>query len=370
MKIAIVSHPTLGGSGIIASRLAQALAERGHEVHYIAFDLPFILSLPCPHLTLHKVDALPYDLLKTSGMVLPLAQKIANLATLYHLDIVHVHYAVPYATAAFLAQKLSKSPFKVVTTLHGTDITLVGRDPSYFDIVKFSIEESDGLTAVSKSLRDDTVNCFSIQKPIEVIYNFFSPKEPLLHRPKHPLFGKKKVLLHASNFRPIKRPHDLLDIFFKVHEKIPSILLLLGTGPLLDSLKEHVDKLALNGDVKFLENIPHVDSYIAASDLFLLPSEQESFGLAALESLSYGIPVVGSAVGGLKEVVVDGVCGYLRPVGETQAMAEAALALLQDESLYKTFSENGKARAHDLFNEDKIVREYLAFYERILSSQP
>lgn len=370
MRIGIVCYPTLGGSGIMATELGHQLALRGHEVHFITYELPLRLRLEDKNIFFHEVEINQYDLFKYPDYALTLAVKIAQVAKLYHLEILHVHYAIPHAASAYLAKQIIAKPLpKVITTLHGTDITLVGRDPAYYEIVKFSIEKSDGVTCVSHSLSQQTCKYFKICCNIQVIYNFFISKKELISKKMLAKSFCEKgeyLLIHSSNYREIKRPQDLIPLFLEVKKSVPAKLLLLGSGPGLDHIKKEVDRLKLIDQVLFLGISRDIDPYIACADLFLLPSEQESFGLAALESMAYGVPVIATNSGGLPEVVLDGETGFLSPVGDIKKMAKDCIYLLKHPEIYKRFSQNSIQRAEKLFGADKIVNEYEEYYTSIL----
>lgn len=371
MRIGIVCYPSVGGSGVMATELGHELARRGHEVHFITYAIPFRLRLQEKNIFFHEVEINEYDLFQYPDYALTLAVKISEVAEKRNLDILHVHYAIPHATSAYLARKIlqNKRP-RIITTLHGTDITLVGKNPSYASIVKFSIEESDGVTAVSNNLKTNTLIQFGIEKDIRVIYNFFIPKAEVIgDKSLRSYFADEdeKLIIHASNFRPVKRALDVLHIFCKIKEQIGAKLLLVGSGEGLAEIRKEVADRDLTRSVHFLGHSREIDRFIAASDLFLLPSEQESFGLVALESMAYGIPVVATRVGGIPEVVEEGETGLLSPVGATQEMAEKALLILRDSELYRKMSINGEKRARTLFSSDKIVGEYESYYQEILS---
>lgn len=370
MKIGIVCYPTLGGSGIIATELGHELAMRGHEVHFITYEIPFRLRLEEKNIFFHEVEINQYDLFKYPDYVLTLAVKIASIAQRHQLDLLHVHYAIPHATSAYLAKQIMQKSMPVVTTLHGTDITLVGRDPSYFQIVKFSIEKSDGVTAVSKSLVEQTRHYFNIQKPIEVIYNFFIPKLELIgKKPLHDNFVEhdEKLLLHSSNYRPVKRTEDVLRIFMEVRKKVKCKLLFLGSGPGLEKLHQQVREEQLSKDVVFWGNSRNIDPYVASADLFLLPSAQESFGLAALEAMGYGVPVVASEAGGLPELIEQGKTGYLAPVGDVERMAKYAIELLTNPAAYQKMSQAARFEACEKFCTAKIIPQYEDYYKKMLN---
>lgn len=374
MKIGIVCYPTIGGSGVLATELGQELAQRGHEIHFITYEIPFRLKLEERNIYFHEVEINQYDLFKYPDYALTLAVKIADISRQYDLDILHVHYAIPHATSAYLAKQiLGTVKPAVITTLHGTDITLVGKDPAYHQIVKFSIEQSCGVTAVSNSLRDQTCKYFGIcHPPIEVIYNFFIPRCNLL--------GKKairnrfatedeKLIVHSSNFRPVKRVGDVVRIFLAVRKKIKCKLLFLGSGSGLEEVREMVEQHHLGQEVFFLGNTRYVDPYVSSADLFLLPSSQESFGLAALEAMAYGVPVVASNVGGLPELIEHGVTGYMAPEGDVNLMAEYAIQLLSDSVLHDQMGKAARQRAQDNFSVNKIVPQYELYYEKTLKAE-
>lgn len=371
MNIGMVCYPTLGGSGVVAAELGHALALKGHNVHFIASELPFRLHMDDAHLFFHEVEMDNYELFRCPDYALPLTTKIAEISKKESLDILHVHYAIPHATSAYLAKQIlgTKLP-KVITTLHGTDITLVGKLPSYHAIVKFSIERSDGVTAVSHSLQIQTQDYFQTSKPIEVIYNFFIPKQEL--KGKKPCRLQiapqgEKILLHSSNFRPVKRVRDVIKIFKEVLNQIPVKLVLLGSGGEIDLIRALVSDYNLDNNVMFIGKSRYVDAYVASADLFLLPSEQESFGLSALEAMAYGVPVIASNIGGIPEVVEHGVSGYLAPVGDVKQMAEFAIDLLTNEKKYNQMSHAGIERAKEKFCLGKIVPLYEKYYQTILS---
>jgi N-acetyl-alpha-D-glucosaminyl L-malate synthase BshA len=372
MKIGMVCYPTHGGSGVVASELGLALAHRGHEVHFVSYAVPFRLREYHPRIFIHEVDVTTYPLFKYPPYELGLTNKIVDVANEYGLDIIHAHYAVPHATSAYLAKHILNLPrLKVVTTLHGTDITLVGADKSFYSVIKFSIEQSDGVTAVSDYLVRRTKEEFKIKREIRRIYNFIDTK--LAHHlpEKGPcqreLYARpgEKVLMHASNFRPVKRVSDVVRIFARVRESMPCKLLFAGEGPERLFVQQLVKELNMREDVSFLGEVDYLEQIMKCADLFILPSEQESFGLVALEAMNCGVPVIGARVGGLPEVVVHGKNGYLFPVGETSHMAEAALELLGDEKKLQTFRQDARLHAHE-FDLENIMPEWEAFYREIL----
>lgn len=371
MKIGIVCYPTQGGSGIVATELGQLLASRGHEIHFITYDPPFRLKLDSQNIYFHKVEINQYELFKYPDYALTLATKIANVTKYCKLDLLHVHYAIPHATSAYLAKQMMGCPkIKIITTLHGTDITLVGKDPSYYPVVKFSIEHSDGITAVSENLKKQTCHYFGICQEIEVIYNFFTPlSEYVGKKPFKKRFvgSDEKLILHASNFRSVKRVEDVIKIFHIISKQVKSKLLLMGSGDGVASAQTLVEQLNLEQKVVFIESSREIDPVVASADLFLLPSSQESFGLAALEAMAYGVPVVATDVGGLPELIQNGFNGFLSPVGHVQEMAENGIRLLQDHELYQKVSQNGLKEAAKRFSADKIISQYENYYQRVLN---
>ena len=373
MNIGITCYPVPGGSGIVATELGQQLATRGHQVHFISYAIPFRLDRYQQNLFFHGVETTAYPLFKHPPYALTLAAKMADVACQYNLEILHVHYAIPHATSAFLAKQLITCRLpKIITTLHGTDITLVGSDPSFFDITQFSINASDGVTAVSAYLADETKATFKLEKEIRVIHNFFDSER---FRPDAVTSCKRRnfatddefIIAHISNFRPVKRTLDVIDVFSRIAEALPSRLLLIGEGPDTVLARRHVSKKNLNGRVTFLGNEGRVEEILPLTDLFLLPSEEESFGLAALEALACGIPVIGTLETGLVELIDDKVNGFLFPVGDTEAMARAGVELLSDKKKLAQFKRSAHESAYDRFNANKIVTQYEKYYEEILN---
>jgi N-acetyl-alpha-D-glucosaminyl L-malate synthase BshA len=370
VKIAIVCYPSHGGSGVVASELALGLADRGHTVHIVSYAVPFRLREFHPNVRFHEVEVNTYPLFKYPPYTLGLATKIAQVAADESMDVVHAHYAVPHAVSAFLAKQiLGGTHPRIVTTLHGTDITLVGADESFHRVTKFAIEVSDGVTAVSRYLRDRTVEQFSIEKPIEVIYNFVDTSRGPRGRPSdrsHFAPASEKILVHASNFRPVKRVTDVVRIFHLVRQRVAAKLLLVGEGPEEMLARELVKELQLVDHVHFLGEQDYIENILAVSDLLLLPSEQESFGLVALEAMSCGVPVVGSAVGGLPEVVVHGETGFLLPVGAIREMAEASAKILLNPKEHSRMADRARAWAREQFEASKIIPQYERLYESLL----
>ncbi len=372
LKIGITCYPVAGGSGIVATELGIKLAERGHQVHFISYSLPFRLDVYQPNLFFHEVDTVAYQLFKYPPYTLTLAAKMAEIAKAYELDMWHVHYAIPHAAAAFLARQLTNNNCKpkIITTLHGTDITLVGADKSYYDITKFSIGASDGITAVSSYLADETIEEFKIKKHIEVIPNFVDVKrfKPGATSCQRNNFASpdEKLICHISNFRPVKRVMDVIEIFKKIQTAMPAKLLLIGEGPDTMLARRTVKKLGLADKVQFLGNQIKVEEVLPTADLFLCPSEEESFGLAALEALACGVPVIGSAGTGLVEVVDHEQDGFLFPVADTWSMANAAISLLTGKYDIGLFKARAAEKSHQKFNADVVVDHYEKYYREVL----
>ena len=372
MKIGICLYPTYGGSGAMATELGIKLADEGHEVHFVSYAQPFRLPSFKERVFFHEVEMAEYPLLEHPPYSLALAVTLHRTAMDQGLDLIHVHYAIPHATSAWIAnQMLGEDRIKVITTLHGTDITLVGMQPAYQPITRFSIQQSDGITTVSRFLRDETVRDFAVPaERIEVIPNFVDPtiwtpdKQPCHRSALAP--GGEKILMHVSNFRAVKRITDTIDVLARVRRRTPARLVLVGDGPERARAETHAAELGVTSDVVFLGKHASVDELLPCADVFLLPSESESFGLAALESLASGAPVVASRVGGLPEVVDDGVSGFLHSVGDVDGMADATLRILMDDDLHAEMSKRGRELAIERFSADRILPRYEAFYERVL----
>jgi N-acetyl-alpha-D-glucosaminyl L-malate synthase BshA len=374
MKIGIICYPTHGGSGVIASELALGLAQRGHEVHIVSYATPFRLASFHQNVFIHEVEVSSYPLFKYPPYALSLATKLVDVSKQYGLDLIHAHYAVPHAASAYLAKKiLGSEKLKTVTTLHGTDITLVGLDKSFYQVIKFNIEESDGVTAVSHYLQERTHSEFAIQREIRVIHNFVDTErysQAANNCAKdHFAPNGEKILMHASNFRPVKRVTDVVRIFARIREQLPVKLLLVGEGPERLFVQQLVKELQLSDDVLFLGEQEYIGQLMNCADLFFLPSEQESFGLVALEAQSCGVPVIGAATGGLPEVVEDGKTGFLLPVGDISGMAQKSLELLSKKDQYEAFHQEARKRVLDYFDSKSIIPQYEAFYEEILNKR-
>jgi N-acetyl-alpha-D-glucosaminyl L-malate synthase BshA len=372
MKIGITCYPTYGGSGVIATELGKYLAQRGHEVHFISYALPFRLNHFVENIVFHEVETSSYPLFEFPLYALALASKMAEVAQFEKLDLLHVHYAIPHAISAFLAKQVmkTKKDLKITTTLHGTDITLVGLEPSFLPLVKFSIEESNGVTAVSKFLKEKTLTNYDIEKDIEVIPNFvdtsiYKPLEHCIHK-GHIAPKGEKILIHTSNFRPVKRVPDTIRIFDLVKKEVPSKLLLVGDGPERSECERLCRQLDLCDDVKFLGKQDGLVEILNSADLFLIPSQSESFGLAALEAMACGLPVISSSVGGLPELVKHNESGFIAEIGDVERMAKYAIDLLTNEKKYALFSKNARERAVQQFDVSKVVPMYEKHYQNIL----
>jgi N-acetyl-alpha-D-glucosaminyl L-malate synthase BshA len=378
MKIGISCYPTYGGSGVVATELAMALAAGGDEVHVISYAVPSRLALleataPQARLFFHQVVVPHYPLFEYPPYSLALATKIVEVTRHHDLDLVHVHYAVPNAVSALLARSiLAPRPLPVVTTLHGTDITLVGNDPSFVETTRWGIEQSDAVTTVSEALRRSTIDIFGTRRPIEVVPNFIEPPryERVAGSPGARRWARpgERVLVHISNFRPVKRVDDVVEVFHRLRERFPVRLVMVGDGPERARVEQRCRQHGTCGEITWIGNLPLVEEVLVGADLFLLPSESESFGLAALEALACKVPVIATRAGGLPEVVVDGECGLLYPVGDVAGMVEGAARLLADEPLRQAFAEAGRKRAVEQFAVDHVVARYRAVYEGVLAT--
>lgn len=371
MKIGIVCYPTFGGSGVMATELGLALADKGHEIHFITYQQPVRLSVFRPNIYYHEVIVPKYPLFDFPPYETALASTLVNVVNNNELDLLHVHYAIPHASSAYFARQMLRKQGKdipFITTLHGTDITLVGKDSTYGCVVTFSINESDAITAVSENLREETFKSFPIEKEIQVIPNFVDAKRFHLTNKEH--FKKmlapngEKILAHVSNFRKVKRVEDVLEIFEKVHDKMPSKLLMIGDGPERQNAEDYCRKLGICNDIRFLGKQDQMEEILNIADLFLLPSQYESFGLAALEAMACGVPVISSNAGGLPEINVQGKTGFLSEVGDVEDMAKHAIHILEDDERLQGFKENALAHAAE-FSIDKIVPVYEALYEEV-----
>lgn len=372
MKIGIVCYPTFGGSGVVATELGKALANEGHQVHFITYSQPARLDFFSANLFYHEVSVRDYPLFDYAPYESALASKLVDVVRFEQLDILHVHYAIPHASAAFMAKQILATyginiPF--VTTLHGTDITLVGKDATYKPVVTFSINQSDGVTTVSEDLKEDTYKHFDIQKNIRVIPNFIDfnrfSLQPKDHFKKAIAPNNERILIHTSNFRKVKRTEDVIKMFQKVQERIPSKLLMVGDGPERTANEQLCRELNICENVRFLGKQDAVEEILSVSDLFIMPSESESFGLAALEAMACKVPVITSNAGGLPELNVDDFCGYMCNVGDVDDMANKAITILSNEDTLRYFKENALKRAQD-FDLKKILPMYIDYYNEIL----
>jgi N-acetyl-alpha-D-glucosaminyl L-malate synthase BshA len=374
MKIGIVCYPTYGGSGVVATELGLGLARKGHEVHFITYKRPARLSAFHENVVFHEVATEDYPLFEYTPYDTSLASKLVDVVKFAHLDLLHVHYAIPHAAVAYMAKKILLTEGKyipVITTLHGTDITLVGNNNAFAPVVAFSINKSDGVTAVSESLKQQTYEYFDIHNDIRVINNFIDferfRKVNKDHFKKAIAPNGERILVHVSNFRKVKRVEDVLKVFAKVYKEIPSKLLLIGDGPERHNLEELCRKMELCHETRFLGKQDAVEELLAIADLFIMPSGSESFGLAALEAMACEVPVISSDVGGLPEVNIHGKTGYLSPVGDVEDMTRNALSILKDDKKLQTFRRHALAQAKR-FDIDNILPEYEAYYEEIVKT--
>lgn len=371
LKIGISCYPTVGGSGVIATELGKLLAERGHEVHFITSSMPFRLDRVYPNIFYHEVEVNQYSVFQYPPYDLTLASKMAEVAKRQKLDLIHVHYAVPHAICAILAKQMAGYDLKIMTTLHGTDITVLGYDPSLKDIIRFGIEQSDMVTAVSHDLVKQTCELIQTDKQIETVYNFIDERVYTkleveeLKRHYH-IAADERVLIHISNFRPVKRVPDVVRSFAEIVKHVKAKLLLIGNGPDLQVARDLVKSLQLEDQVLLLGNQKHVAELLSMSDLMLLLSEKESFGLVALEAMACGVPVIGTNTGGIPEVVIDGETGYLCEVGDIECVAHRALTLLEDEERYQAFSKKAMERVAATFHSQLIVSRYEQLYQQML----
>lgn len=378
MRIGITCYPTYGGSGVVATELGKALAMRGHEIHFISYAMPTRLNGFIDNIFYHEVEINNYPLFEFPLYSIALASKMVEVTKFHDLDLLHAHYAIPHATSAFLAREIlnsessTKTDMKFITTLHGTDITLTGLEPSFLPTMKFSIQKSDGVTAVSKFLKDKTQQQYQIDKEIEVIPNFIDiNKYKREDNEKTKCFRKnfakndEKILTHTSNFRALKRVRDVITIFNEVKQKVDSKLLLIGDGPERSECERYSRELDIFDDIKFMGKQDALVELLSVTDLFFIPSQSESFGLSALEAMSCGVPVISSSVGGLPELNLHGETGYIAEIGDVERMAKYAIELLTNEKRYEQFSKNARKRA-EYFSEENIVPMYEKFYDKVL----
>lgn len=375
MKIGIVCYPTFGGSGVLATELGKALAQKGHHVHFITYQQPVRLNGFIPNIFYHEVQVATYPLFDYPPYETALSSTLVDVIRNHHLQLLHVHYAIPHASAAYMAKKILEQEgirIPVITTLHGTDITLVGRDKTYAPVVAFSINQSDAITAVSQNLKEETFTTFPIEKPIEVIHNFVDVQR--FNRKPIDAFKKviapngERILMHASNFRKIKRVEDVVLIFNEVNKHIPGKLLFVGDGPERGHAEELCRRLGICDDIRFVGKQEQMEDILAIADLFLLTSEYESFGLAALEAMAAGVPVVSTNAGGLPEIMVQGITGFMGNVGDIETMSAQAIDILQYDVRLNEFKKNAAqhAKAFDIHN---IVPLYEKLYDEVLSKE-
>jgi N-acetyl-alpha-D-glucosaminyl L-malate synthase BshA len=374
MNIGIVCYPTFGGSGVLATELGKALADKGHNVHFITYSEPARLDAFQPNVFYHEVSFQNYALFQYAPYETALASRMVDIIKYEKLDVLHVHYAIPHASAAYLAKMILKDEgihIPIITTLHGTDITLVGKDPTFSPVVTFAINHSDGVTAVSDSLRRDTYDNFKITRDIEVIHNFIDLKRftkiDKNHFKKLIAPNNEKILIHTSNFRKVKRVEDVIYVFKNVREKMDSKLLLVGDGPERNNVESICRTIGYCDDIRFLGKQDAVEELLAIADLFILPSEKESFGLAALEAMACEVPVISSNTGGLPEINIQGKTGYMSNVGDIEDMSKNAIHILEDETRLNEFKANALAQAKQ-FEISKILPKYEDYYLKVIAS--
>ncbi|EAS19512.1 glycosyl transferase [Flavobacteria bacterium BBFL7] len=374
MKIAIVCYPTYGGSGVVATMLGTALAQRGHEIHFVTYKQPVRLELLAKNIFFHEVNVEEYPLFHYQPYDLALSSKLVNVVQEHDIELLHVHYAIPHAYAGYMAQQMLKDlgrQLPMVTTLHGTDITLVGNHPVYKPSVTFSINNSDVVTSVSDSLKRDTLELFDITKHIDVVPNFIDMsnyKTEFTDCDRTVMaFPEERIITHVSNMRPVKRIMDVVKIFEKIQEKIPAILIMVGDGPERFEAEEYAKSKKLQLQIKWVGNSTEIDRILCFTDLFLLPSEKESFGLAALEAMANKTPVISSNTGGLPEVNENGVTGYTSKVGDVEEMAQKAIHILEDDTRLLEFKNNAFAKAKE-FDIQLIIPQYEKLYQNVLST--
>jgi N-acetyl-alpha-D-glucosaminyl L-malate synthase BshA len=375
MRIGIVCYPTFGGSGVLATELGKALAQKNHMVHFITYQQPVRLNGFIPNIFYHEVQVPTYPLFDYPPYETALASTMVDVIKNHHVELLHVHYAIPHASAAYMAKKILEEEgihIPVITTLHGTDITLVGRDKMYAPVVTFSINKSDAITAVSDNLREETFKSFKIEKPIEVIHNFVDVER--FRRKPIDAFRRviapngERILLHASNFRKIKRIQDVVKIFSNVLKEIPAKLLLVGDGPERGTAEYLSRQLGICDEISFVGKQEQMEDILAIADLFLLTSEYESFGLAALEAMAAGVPVVSTNAGGLPEIMVDGVTGYMGDIGDVEKMSEQAISILENDERLQLFKANAAEHARN-FDIHNVVPQYEKLYDAVLSKE-
>jgi N-acetyl-alpha-D-glucosaminyl L-malate synthase BshA len=374
MKVGIVCYPVKGGSGVVASELGLALSAMGVEVHFFSYALPFRLTGFDEKFIFHQVEVSDYPLFQHSPYTLTLATRLADESRRVGLDIIHAHYAIPHAISGYIAKQiLGTGRPKLITTLHGTDITLVGLDPSFYAVTKFSMEVCDALTTVSRYIYDKTYESFGIKKPMKIIHNFVDNERFKPHQKgcERAIFAKpnEKIIMHMSNYRPVKNAQDVVRIFKLINDAIPSRLVLVGDGPDAPNVLRLAENLGLKDRLFFLGGQDTVETILCKADLFLLPSASEAFGLAALEAMASGVPVVGSIVGGLPELVKNGEVGYLEPIGDVESMAKRSIEILSNPELHRNMAQNARNLTIEKFDTKAIVKQYYDFYEEVISDK-
>lgn len=372
LKIGITCYPTVGGSGVVATELGKMLAEKGHEIHFISSSLPFRLNRMYHNIFYHQVEVNHYSVFQYAPYDIALASKMAEIIKREKLDLLHVHYAVPHAICAILAKQMSGRDVKIVTTLHGTDITVLGYDSSLSDAIKFGIEQSDAVTAVSNALIAQTYDLINPDQSIIPVYNFidqriYRKQDSSFLREEFGIANDEKVIIHVSNFRGVKRVPDVVKSFARISEKMKAKLLLVGDGPQMNTVAQLVENMGLSEKVLFLGKQDNLAELYSLSDLMLLLSEKESFGLVALEGMACGVPCIGTNVGGIPEVISDGENGFICELGDIHGIAEKAVALLNDKELHQMFSEHAVSTVRTSFNANKVVLEYEQIYYQLLS---
>ncbi|MFD3446086.1 N-acetyl-alpha-D-glucosaminyl L-malate synthase BshA [Microbacteriaceae bacterium 4G12] len=371
LKIGITCYPSVGGSGVIGTELGKLLAERGHEIHFITSSVPFRLNKFYPNIYFHQVDVNQYSVFQYPPYDLALASKMAEVAERQQLDLLHVHYAMPHAICAYLAKQMVGDRLKIVTTLHGTDITILGDDASLNNLIRFGIEQSDVVTAVSHSLAKQTYELVQPNKEIQTVYNFidervYYKRDMVYLKKEYGIEEHEKVVIHISNFRKVKRVEDVVRSFALIHEKVPSKLVLVGDGPEFCAMTKLVKELQLERNVLFLGKQDNVEELLSMSDVMLLLSEKESFGLVLLEAMACGVPCIGTNIGGIPEVIEEGKTGYICELGHIQSIAQKAIALLQNDILHQRMAEDAQAEMKKRFSSEKIVSEYETIYYQLL----
>lgn len=370
LKIGITCYPTVGGSGVIATELGKLLAEKGHEIHFITSEKPFRLNDEQENIYFHQVNVSEYSVFRFAPYDISLASKMAEVIKEHQLDILHVHYAIPHAVCAILAKQMAGTDVKIVTTLHGTDITVLGYDKTLSEAIKFGIEQSNRVTAVSKALVDETMELITPNKEIEVIHNFIDERVYYKHsnqqlKQKFNIQDNEKVMIHVSNFRAVKRVKDIVRAFHKINLQIPAKLLLVGDGPEIEDIKQLIQQLQIENHVLLLGKQQNVEEVYSISDLMFLLSEKESFGLVALEAMACGVPCIGTNVGGIPEVIDDGINGFICELGNIDQIVKKSLELLTDDQMLQTFSDHAMNTPEKKFHSDKIVAQYEQVYFQV-----